>query len=78
MNVLTKKTCSDPVFSLNMPTKAKPKPVIANKIKKSMLDDERQNRYAEAKINMPRINKDELKSQPADPLPKNIRGFCRL
>ena len=33
MKVLTKNTCSDPVFSLNMPTKAKPMPVIANNSK---------------------------------------------
>jgi len=28
INVLTKNTCSDPAFSLNMPTKANPKTVM--------------------------------------------------
>lgn len=60
INVLTKNTCSDPAFSLNMPTKANPNPVIANRAKKRMLDDDRQNKYAEIKLNKPRIKRDEL------------------
>ncbi len=78
MKVLTKNTCSDPVFSLNIPTKAKPKPVIANKTKKIRFDDERQKKKAEAKLSRPSMNKEELKSQAAGPPPKNIRGFDRL
>jgi hypothetical protein len=43
-----------------------------------MFDEERQKKYAEAKLSKPSMNKEELKSQPAGPPPKYIRGFDRL
>jgi hypothetical protein len=43
-----------------MLTKANPKHVIANRVKKRTLDDDRQNKYAERKLNKPRIKSYEL------------------